>query len=201
MGVMSGLGFSILQVGVVSYLIANGGGIPVPSIHDSFGRQGEQARLNGTDELYVVAVREVGTPDGTLKQRISGKEYAAILGIEAHATCRVAGSGYALKCACTEGEHIAIVQWVSYRTRSTVGTDTETGNGMGEVVNPWCIEEAGTELYAKGIFYEGNPKYVVEMQVGTQQILHLQTVLAYKLCQQLPLVDPIEPRVNDGGLV
>ena len=56
-----------LQIWVVFRFISDACGVTMSWVYDCVGRQGEQSLLYGTDELRVVAVGKVGTPNGTLE--------------------------------------------------------------------------------------------------------------------------------------
>jgi len=65
----------LLQEWICSTLGGDGGGWPVARYDSGFVREGEQAGLDGVDDLLAVSTREVGAADAAGEERVSGEDH------------------------------------------------------------------------------------------------------------------------------
>ena len=68
--------------------------------------------------------------------------------------------------------------------------DAKTCNGLREVAYPSAVFKACADSHLIGVFNEGGAKDVVEVQVGTEQILDLKVVLFDELVKSSFLLIP-----------
>ena len=175
--------------------------VAMSGVYDGYFGEDEQLLLYGLYELCIAAVGKVGTADGALKQCVAGKEYAALLGIETHASCRMARRGDAPQCFGAEREDATLMQRMPYGAWHGVGRYAEAGYGLCEISNPRTVLEACAHTQPVGVLNECSTEDVVKVQVRAEQVLHMQPVLFDELTEPSLLLVPIHPRVYYGCLV
>ena len=165
------------EEGIAFALAADGGGGAVAGEHFGFVGQGQQAGLDGVDDLAGVAAGQVSAADAAGKERVAGDEQLERGKVEADGALGVAGRVQNLCREAFEADDEAVGEILVGRGGFRGGRAEPAGLSvhyleLGQVVLVHEDGCAGEALELEGA------AYVVNVAVGDEDLLELEAELS-----------------------
>jgi hypothetical protein len=172
----------------------------VPGDDGYFVWEGEEALVDGGEELAGVAAGEVGAADGAGEEGVSGEQEGLVGDVEADAAFRVAGSVEDGAGDARDGDEFAVIEGVVWRVDGGCRHAEPSGLDVhhfdqGQVV--LVVEDRG----AGELFEAMGSGDVIDVSVGYDDLLNGEVVFGEQGHDAGDLVAGIDDYGFAGGLV